>query len=154
MVLRPVAMLAADSRVVALIEVPRPNSSSIVPPAASKVPPAPLINCIRSADSTANLPATAFIEPKTPSTSLASFLNCLIRAITPSVVCSTLSKVGARSDLAIAAKLVLTSSAAKPACAKTRETDKSFVELTPNPVDRDVISSLRSERPLIDVPVT
>ena len=60
---RPVAILSAASRVVALTDVNRAISSLRLPPAALKTPPVRLMVDIKSPASTANLPATALIAP-------------------------------------------------------------------------------------------
>ena len=60
---KPVAILSALSRVVALTLVNKPISSSRSPPASTKTPPTLLMAAIKSPDSTANLPATALIAP-------------------------------------------------------------------------------------------
>ena len=151
---KPVAIADALSRVVALILVYRASNSLRLPPAASKTPPALLITSIKSPDSTAKLPATALIELRTPSKSLASNLNCLIAAIAPSLVFSILSKVGARLDFASASSAVLVSLADRPVCAKIREMLTSSPEETPRPVDNLNISPLNPETPSIVFPVT
>jgi len=81
-VLRPVAILSALSRVVDLTEVNTAISSlscfiglPMSPEAALNTPPVRRITDIKSSDSTANLPATALREPRTFPTSLALIPN-------------------------------------------------------------------------------
>ena len=114
-VLRPVAMDSADSRVVALTDVNRAISSFKSPPAALKTPPVRRITEIRSPASTANCPATALIAPSWPSRADAPWPNWLNIAIAPSAVFAISSKVGARLDLANASNATFVSYAVRPA---------------------------------------
>ena len=61
-VLKPVAIVSAVSRVVARTDVNKAINSFSLPPAASNTPPVLLTTEIRSADSTAKLLETALIE--------------------------------------------------------------------------------------------
>ena len=74
-VLKPVAIDSADSRVVDLTEVNKAMSSFRSPPAFLKTPPVRLITEIKSPASTANLPATALMAPSWPSNASAPLPN-------------------------------------------------------------------------------
>ena len=71
---------------------------------AANAPPALCIAEIMSLDSTANAAATALILPRIFSRSFVSIPNCLRAAIAPSVVSVILSKDGANSVFANAAR--------------------------------------------------
>ena len=153
-VLRPVAIVSEDSRVVALTEVKRPISSSMLPPAALNAAPVLRNAKIMSSDSTANLPATALIEPSFCSSLSTLTPKTAIAAIAPSAVFSISLKVGASEDLANASKAVLVSLALMPVCAKIRDIFTSSEAATPNVVDSRVISELRPLSCCILLPVT
>ena len=108
-VLNPVAIVSALSRVVDLTAVNIPISSLrascgpfIWPAAVEKTPPARRITEIRSSASTANFLETAFKAPRTASDLLAAMLNCAMAAISPSAVCFISPNEGASEDLATA----------------------------------------------------
>ena len=154
MVRKPVAILSADSRVVARTDVNKAINSFKSPPAALNAPPVRRIAAIISEDSTANFPATALIDDNAPSSSSDWILNCLNIATAPSVVLVILSNVGARSVLAKACKDFLVSSALKPAWAKVIEAlDKSFDD-APNAFPNLSISKAILETLLFDDSVT
>ena len=122
MVLKPVAIVSADSRVVARTEVNRAINSLTLPPAASKTPPTRRIAVIRSPDSTAKLLDTELMASivcsrnlTSPPAALASVLNCLKTAIAPSVVSFRFSKVAPRLVLARISRAPLVFLASKPA---------------------------------------
>ena len=65
-----------------------------------------------------------------------------------------LSKVGERSDLAIAARDFSTSLAARPVCDKVRDACNKLLEEVPNEVASLVISLFREDNPFTVLPVT
>ena len=72
MVLKPVAIVSADSRVVARTEVNKAINSFTLPPADSNTPPTRRITVIRSPDSTANCLETELMASNVCSKNLIS----------------------------------------------------------------------------------
>ena len=145
-VLKPVAIVSALSRVVALtlvntaINSLRASLPSLTPLlAAAKTPPVLEIAAIISPASTAKAAATAFILPRASSSSLADIPNCLIKAILPSTVLFKLSKDGARLVRANARTACSASLAANPAWARVTLREAKSLALTPKLVDKLVI---------------
>ena len=130
-VLKPVAIVSAVSRVVARTDVNKAMSSSTSPPAALNAPPARLIATPISEDSTAKFAATTLIFPNRPSSCLASMPNCLIAATAISAVSAMLSNVGANSVLAKACIAILVSFIERPVCLRIRDVLAKADELTP-----------------------
>ena len=83
--------------------------------AVANTPPVLWIAEIMSDDSTANFAATAFIEPKADSSSVALIPNCLIRAMLPSTVLFMSSNEGAKALNAKAFNALSVSLALNPA---------------------------------------
>ena len=112
---KPVPILSALSRVVALTLVNKANNSLRLPPDDLNTPPVLRTTSIKSPASTANAPATALIEPSCFSNAPTPSWNWAKIAIAPSVVSVILSKLGARADFANTLKALDVSSAVKPA---------------------------------------
>ena len=151
-VLKPVAIVSALSRVVCLtlVNTAKNSFNAFVPSltpllALANTPPVRCIAEIKSLDSTAKAAATALTEPNACSSCPAPILNCLIKAILPSTVSFKLSKDGAKSVNARACKAFCVSLALKPACANVDDTLINSSDETPSPTDNLEISLSRPE---------
>ena len=136
MVLKPVAIVSALSRVVLRTAVNNDINSVRLPPAALKAPPARLTASMISPDSTANFLDTALIEPSWVSSLLASVPNCAIIATAPSVLDAILSNVAANVVLASVLIACSVCFAVKPDCARTTLVLAITVAERPNSLDK------------------